>query len=380
MARIAAEAGAALLARGAGTSLAGQTCNEAVVVDMSRHMSRIVDIDPERRTAKVEPGVVLDDLRRAAERRGLTFGPDPATHAWCTLGGMIGNNSCGTHGLYAGKTSDNVERLRVVLAGGEELEVGAYAPGALEAAVAGGGRLGKLLAALSDLSGRYGPMVAARFPVIPRRVSGFNLDELTAARGFHVARALVGTESTCAFTTEATLRLVTSPKQRALVVLGYPDVFAAAEAVPGLLAHPLLALEGFDRTLVDQMQAHRLNSQGVALLPEGNGWLLAELGGDSEDEAASLAAELISSLPGGVSSRLAVDLAVQKQLWAVRESGLGATAIRTDGHHNFEGWEDGAVPPDRLADVPPWDHRSVGQVWLFRGLVRAFWPGLRAHA
>ena len=157
MARIAAEAGAALLARGAGTSLAGQTCNEAVVVDMSRHMSRIVDIDPERRTAKVEPGVVLDDLRRAAERRGLTFGPDPATHAWCTLGGMIGNNSCGTHGLYAGKTSDNVERLRVVLAGGEELEVGAYAPEAREAAVAGGGRLGKLLAGLSDLSARYGP-------------------------------------------------------------------------------------------------------------------------------------------------------------------------------------------------------------------------------
>ncbi len=368
VARIAAEAGAALLARGAGTSLAGQTCNEAVVVDMSRHMSRIVDIDPERRTAKVEPGVVLDDLRRAAERRGLTFGPDPATHAWCTLGGMIGNNSCGTHGLYAGKTSDNVERLRVVLAGGEELEVGAYAPGALDAAVAGGGRLGKLLAGLSDLSERYGPMVEARFPVIPRRVSGFNLDELTPARGFHVARALVGTESTCAFTTEATLRLVTSPKERSLVVIGYPDVFAAAEAVPGLLAHPLLALEGFDRTLVDQMQAHRLNSQGVALLPDGNGWLLAELGGDTHDEAASLAAELISSLPGGVSSRLAVDLAVQKQLWAVRESGLGATAIRTDGHHNFEGWEDGAVPPDRLAAylrgiTALWDKFGYSGAW-----------------
>ena len=181
VARIAGEAGAALLARGAGTSLAGQTCNEAVVVDMSRHMSRIVEIDAERRTAVVEPGVVLDDLRRAAELRGLTFGPDPATHAWCTLGGMIGNNSCGTHGLYAGKTSDNVESLRVVLAGGEDLEVGAYAPDALEVAVAGGGRLGKLLSGLSDLAGRYGPMVAERFPVIPRRVSGFNLDELTAA-------------------------------------------------------------------------------------------------------------------------------------------------------------------------------------------------------
>jgi len=368
VARVAAEAGAPLLARGAGTSLAGQTCNEAVVVDMSRHMSRIVEIDPERRTAKVEPGVVLDDLRRAAERCGLTFGPDPATHAWCTLGGMIGNNSCGTHGLYAGKTSDNVESLRVVLAGGEELEVGAYAPEALEAVVTAGGRLGKLLAGLSDLGGRYGPMVEERFPVIPRRVSGFNLDELAPARGFHVARALVGTESTCAFTTGATLRLVTSPKERSLVVLGYPDVFAAAEAVPELLAHPLLALEGFDRTLVDQMQAHGLNSQGVALLPEGNGWLLAELGGDTYDEAASLAAELISSLPAGVSSRHAVGPAAQKQLWAVRESGLGATAIRVDGHHNFEGWEDGAVPPARLAEylrgiTTLWDRFGYSGAW-----------------
>ncbi len=368
-ARVAAEAGAALLARGAGTSLAGQTCNEAVVVDMSRHMSRIIDLDPERRTAKVEPGVVLDDLRRAAERRGLTFGADPATHAWCTLGGMIGNNSCGTHGLYAGKTSDNVDSLRVVLAGGEDFEVGAYAPEALAAAVAAGGRLGRLLAGLSDLAGRYGPMVAERFPVIPRRVSGFNLDELAPARGFHVARALVGTESTCAFTTEATVRLVTSPKERSLVVLGYRDVFAAAEAVPGLLAHPLLALEGFDRTLVDQMQTHGLNSQGVALLPDGNGWLLAELGGDTHEEAASLAADLISSLPAGVSARHAAGPAEQKQLWAVRESGLGATAIRIDGHHNFEGWEDGAVPPDKLAEYL----RGITTLWARFGYSGAWY-------
>ena len=163
-ARLAAEAGAALLARGAGTSLAGQACNEAVVVDMSRHMTRIVEIDPDRRVARVEPGVVLDDLRRAAERHGLTFGPDPATHAWCTLGGMIGNNSCGTHGLYAGKTSDNVESLRVVLAGGEELEVGAYTPGDMQAAMAGGGRLAGLLA---GLTGPPGPVRGAGGGALP---------------------------------------------------------------------------------------------------------------------------------------------------------------------------------------------------------------------
>jgi FAD/FMN-containing dehydrogenase/Fe-S oxidoreductase len=368
-ARLAAEAGAALLARGAGTSLAGQACNEAVVVDMSRHMNRILEIDHLRHLARVEPGVVLDDLRRAAERFGLTFGPDPATHAWCTLGGMIGNNSCGTHGLYAGKTSDNVESLRVVLAGGDELSVGAYGPDALSAAVDGGGRLGHLLSGLQDLDRRYGAAVKEQFPEIPRRVSGFNLDELSAERGVQVARALVGTESTCAFTTEATLRLVTSPPERFLVALGYADIYVAAEAVPDLLAHPLLALEGFDRTLVDQMEAHGLNPAGVALLPEGNGWLLAELGGDSPEEAASVAADLIASLPGDVTARPVADKVMQSRLWAVRESGLGATAIRLDGHHNYEGWEDGAVPPARLAEYL----RTITALWADHGYSGAWY-------
>ncbi len=368
-ARVAAEAGAALLARGAGTSLAGQGCNEAVVVDMSKYMDRILEIDPERRLARVEPGVVLDDLRRAAERFGLTFGPDPATHAWCTLGGMIGNNSCGTHGLYAGKTSDNVESLRIVVAGGEELAVGAYGPDALGPAVDGGGRLSQLLAGLQDLDRRYGAAVKERFPEIPRRVSGFNLDQLAPERGFQVARSLVGTESTCAFTTEATLRLVTSPRERFLVALGYPDIYMAAEAVPELLAHPLLALEGFDRTLVDQMEVHGLNTAGVALLPEGNGWLIAELGGESPEEAASRASDVVASLPAGVTSLQVADHAVQSRLWAVRESGLGATAIRVDGHHNYEGWEDGAVPPARLAEYL----RRITALWAEYGYSGAWY-------
>jgi FAD/FMN-containing dehydrogenase/Fe-S oxidoreductase len=368
-ARIAAEVGAALLARGAGTSLAGQACNEAVIVDMSRHMRRIIAIDPGARLARVEPGVVLDDLRREAERNGLTFGPDPATHAWCTLGGMIGNNSCGTHGLYAGKVSDNVERLSVVLAGGEELEVGAYSPDALRAEVGRGGRLGQLLGGMQRIHDRYGPLVRERFPVIPRRVSGFNLDELAPERGTHLARALVGTESTCAFTTEATVRLVTSPPKRCLVALGYPNVFAAAEAVPDLLVHPLLALEGFDRTLVTQMQAHGLNASGVSLLPQGDGWLLAELGGDSVEEATEKATALIAGLPRDVSWLQVDEPLVQQRLWAVRESGLGATAIRLDGHHNYEGWEDGAVPPARLAEYL----RGITALWAEHGLSGAWY-------
>jgi len=357
--RIAAETGAPLLARGAGTSLAGQACNEAVILDMSRHMRRIVSIDPDRRLATVEPGVVLDDLRRAAERHGLTFGPDPATHAWCTLGGMIGNNSCGTHGLYAGKTSDNVEQLRLVLAGGGELEIGAYSPEKRAEEIAAGGSLGMLLAGLEAIEKRYGALVRQRYPAIPRRVSGYNLDELSPERGFHVARALVGTESTCAFSTEAKLKLVPSPRERCLVALGYPDVFAAAEAVPDLLRHPLLALEGFDRTLVDQMVAHRLNADGLALLPEGGGWLLAEFGSNDLEGAVSQAQRLVEELPARVAWRRCDSRDEQRRLWAVRESGLGATAIRIDGIHNREGWEDGAVPPERLAEYL----RGITALW-----------------
>lgn len=369
VARIAAEAGAALVARGGGTSLAGQACNEAVVVDMSRHMTRILELDPGKRTARAEPGVVLDDLRREAARYGLTFGPDPATHAWCTLGGMVGNNSCGTHGLYAGKTSDNVESLRVVLAGGDALEVGSYSAPREATATAFGGRLGELLKGLRVIDERYGALAAERFPDIPRRVSGFNLDQLSAERGMHVARALVGTESTCAFTTEMTLRLVASPPKRALVVIGYRDVYAAAEAVPELLDHPLLGLEGFDRTLVEQNQAHALNAEGVALLPEGAGWLLAELGGETDEEARSAAAALVAGLGKGVSWQQVEDAGEQRALWAVRESALGATAIRVDGKHNYEGWEDAAVPPARLAEYL----RGAAGLWAEHGYSGAWY-------
>jgi FAD/FMN-containing dehydrogenase/Fe-S oxidoreductase len=343
--RICAEYAAPVLARGAGTSLAGQACNVAVVLDTSRYMTRILSIDPQRREARVETGVVLDDLRRAAEAFGLTFGPDPATHAWCTLGGMIGNNSCGTHALYAGKTVDNVETLRVVTYGGADFEVGAYDDAGYGAAVSDGSPLGPILGGLRELGRRTADQVRATFPDIPRRVSGFNLDQLLPENGFHVARALVGTESTCVVVTEATLRLSNSPTHKLLVVLGYPDIFAAADAVPSLLEHPLLGLEGFDVTLLNQMRSHRLNPDSEALLPAGRGWLLAELGHDDPARAAELAVAFVASLPPDVDWRRYDDPADQQKVWAIRESGLGATAIRPDGTHNSEGWEDAAVPP-----------------------------------
>ena len=359
---VCAEHDVPVLGRGAGTSLAGQACNAAVVFDFSRHMNRILEIDPQARTARVQPGVVLDDLRRAAEAHGLTFGPDPATHAWCTLGGMIGNNSCGTHALYAGKTVDNVLRLRVACYGGGEYEFGEYDDAAYAALVRSGAPEAGILGSLREIGRRNADLVRERYPDIPRRVSGYNLDQVLPDRPLNVAGLLVGTESTCALVTEAVLRLASSPAHRRLLILGYPSVFEAADAVPSVLAarlpQPLLGLEGFDVTLVRQMRARGLNLEHLPLVPDADealargsgGWLLAEVGGSTQAEADEAAHALIASLPVEVEHRLLVSPAEQRGAWAIRESGLGATSLRDDGGHNVEGWEDGAVPPERLGE------------------------------
>lgn len=353
--RICAEAGAPVLGRGTGTGLAGQTVNVGVVIDFSRYMTGILEIDVERRIARVQPGVVLDDLRAAAEVHGLTFGPDPATHAWCTLGGMIGNNSCGTHALYAGKTVDNVHRLRIVTAEGEDLWVGSYTEADYRSAVAQGGTLARILGGLRETGRRYADDVRATFPDIPRRVSGYNLDQVLPGEPINVARLLVGSESTLALTVEAELMLATSPAHRHLVILGYPDIFQAADAVPSLVAFGLLGLEGLDDTLVNQSAARGLNTAGIALLPEGRGWLLAEIGSvdpamDTPEEAERRTVEFVASLPAGVTAKRIDDPAELKAVWEVRGSALAATAIPLDGPPNHEGWEDAAVPPERLGE------------------------------
>lgn len=348
--RVCAQAGAPVLGRGAGTGLAGQTVNVGVVIDFSRYMNRILEIDPVRRIARVQPGVVLDDLRAAAEVHGLTFGPDPATHAWCTLGGMIGNNSCGTHALYAGKTVDNVRRLRIVTAAGEDLWVGEYDDEDYRAAVAAGGTVARLLGGLRETGRRYGDAVRAQFPDIPRRVSGYNLDQILPGAPLHLARLLVGSESTLALTVEAELDLATSPAHRTLVVLGYDDIFAAADAVPPLVAFGLLGLEGLDDTLVAQSAAKGLNTAGIALLPPGRGWLLAEIGDDDPAVAQARTEQFIAQLPDGVAARRIDDRREVAAIWELRASALAATAVPLEGPPNHEGWEDAAVPPERLGE------------------------------
>ncbi len=347
------ELGAPVLPRGGGTGLAGQTCNVAVVLDFSKYMHGLLELDPDARLARVQPGIVLDDLRSSAERHHLTFGPDPSTHDRCTIGGMIGNNSCGVHSVMAGRTSENVEALKVLTYDGLVIEVCATSDEELRRITAEGGRRGDIYARLGALRDRCADEVRRRFPKIPRRVSGYNLDELLPENGFNVARALVGTEGTCVTVLEATVRLVPSPKVRRLVVLGYDDVYLAAGAVPAIMEHRPIGLEGFDDILAENVRRNRISDHGLGLLPPGSAWLLVEFGTDTASESDAKAHGLISALAHGPhqpSAKLLADTGDTEAVWAVRESGLGAAARVPGTKPSWPGWEDSAVRPDQLAD------------------------------
>ena len=342
--------GAPILCRGGGTSLAGQCCNVAVVLDFSKYMAGILEVDPARRIARVQPGVILDHLRAAAEKHHLTFGPDPATHSRCTLGGMIGNNSCGVHSVMAGKTDENIEELEILTYDGLRIKVGQTNDEDIDRITREGGRCGQIFAGLKSLRDQYGDLVRQRYPNIPRRVSGYNLNYLLPENGFHVARSLVGSEGTCVTVLEATCRLVESPSERVLLVIAYPDIYECADRVPDIMTHNPIGLEGVDRLLVDYTRRKGLNSEGLALLPQGGGWLLAEFGADTQAEAESQARELMDFLArtSNPQMRLFTDRTQARKVWDVRESALGATSHVPGEPLEWEGWEDSAVAPEKL--------------------------------
>src|SRR5437763_6496568 len=289
----------------------------------------------------VEPGVVLDDLRNAAEKFHLTFGPDPATHDHNTLGGMIGNNSCGVHSVMAGRTADNVRELDILTYDGLRLRVGPTSEDELRSIVAAGGRHGEIYRQLDELRHRYADLIRARYPQIPRRVSGYNLDELLPEKGFNIAHALVGSEGTCVTVLKAGLRLVHSPPKRALVVIGFSDIFAAGDAVPLVRSYWPLGLEGMGQRLVDYMRVKHAHQNAIGSLPEGCGWLIAEFGGDSEEEAVTRAEGLIAGLKReghAVSCKLIREKKAQKRIWEVRKAGPGATAFVPGHPDTGEGW------------------------------------------
>jgi len=326
--------GVPLTARGAGTSIAGNAVGSGIVVDFSRHLNQIRDLDPESRTAVVQPGVILDDLQRAAAPYGLRFGPDPSTHSRCTIGGMIGNNACGSRALGYGRTADNVTELDVVTGTGESLRAtGSGAP-----------QSSPILAQLQTLVGSRLGLIRTEFGRFGRQVSGYSLEHLLPEHGFDVAKAFVGSEGTWGVLREATVRLVPDPAATALLVLGYPDMACAADAVPALLPFRPVALEGLDKRIVEVV-ANRTHGAGLPALPKGGGWLFAEFSGDHDTEVAGRAEE--ARRAAGAADGWVVSRDVATTLWRIREDGAGLAARATDPAGQ-SGWEDAAVPPHHL--------------------------------
>ena len=366
---------APVLARGAGTSLAGQCCNVAVILDFTPYMNQILEIDPVQKFARVQPGVVLDTLRNRAEVHQLTFAPDPSTHNRCTIGGMIGNNSCGTHSLLGGKTVDNVEELRILLYDGTQLTVGATSDSELDRIINQQGanqqgsqhdRRGEIYSRLRNIRDQYGHLIRARFPKIPRRVSGYNLDELLPESGFNVARALVGTEGTCAIVLEAKLKLIHSPQHRTLVGLGYADAFQAADHVPEILEFQPIGLEGFEGSIVDGLK--KKGAPHLDLLPEGRGYLLVEFGSDDPAMSNDLAQRLLErlkGLPDAPSARIYTKQEA-RAVWQIREAGPRAAAFAPGAPAEWEGWDDAAVAPEKLGGYLR-DIRSLMDEFNYRG-------------
>ncbi|HVT11477.1 MAG TPA: FAD-binding and (Fe-S)-binding domain-containing protein [Fimbriimonadaceae bacterium] len=345
--------GAPVISRGGGTAIPGQGVNVALMIDFSKYLHEVVGIDPERRIAIVEPGCILDHLQEKAKPYGLAFGPDPATHSRNTLGGMIGNNSCGIHSVRAGRTADNIEGLGILLYDGTRMQVGAMTAAQLHRAINRGGREGEIYARLRDLRDRYAGLIRERYPKIPRRVSGFNLDELLPEKGFHVARALVGTEGTCVAVLEATCRLMPRITAKSLLILGFPDIIAAGSFASEALEYGPIGCEALDHKFLADMRKKKMHPKHADLLPEGRAWLLVEFGGEDKEEADSQARRLVQAVASrdqGPSHRLLDHPEFEKALWKLREEGLGATAFIPGEEVNHEGWEDAAVPPERLGD------------------------------
>lgn len=359
--------------RGAATSCSGNAIGPGVILDYARHMTRIVDIDPDARTATVEPGVIQAQLQAAAAPYGLRFGPDPSTSNRCTIGGMIGNNACGPRATAYGKTADNVVALEAFDGVGRRLHAGQGRDG-----------LGQV-PGLADLVDRNLALIRRSFGTFGRQVSGYSLDHLTPEAGYNLAAFLVGSESTLATVTEATVSLVPIPAAPVLVVLGYPDMIAAADDVPALLRHRPIAIEGMDAHLIDVVRAHR-GPGAVPELPAGGGWLMIEVGGEhlrDVDSALEAARALVADAATS-DARIYPPGSQAQALWRIRADGAGLggrTPTLADGSGNAQawpGWEDAAVPPEHLGAYLR-DFREVLDAHGITGLIYGHFGGGCVH-
>ncbi len=347
---------APVFSRGGGTSLAGQCCNVGVVIDFSKYLNHILELNPAEKYARVEPGTICDDVVNAARPHQLTYGPQPATHSRCVFGGMLGNNSCGAHAQMNGPAVNNTEELDVLLYDGTRLKAGWLTEAEWQERMRQPGRVGEIFAKLMSLRQRYQPLIEKKFPKIIRRVSGYNLDQLIPDEHgrINLARALVGSESTCITILEAKVKLIYNHPERVILLLGYPDVYLAGDDIPEVLKYSPIALEGLDDRLIENVQKkggpHR---KYLPMLPEGKGWLMVEIGCGAQQEAIEQAHRLMDDLKkrsNPPSMKLFVDKEEQHHIWEIRESGLGATAFVPGEPDSWPGWEDSAVAPEKVGD------------------------------
>ncbi|MBV9208426.1 MAG: FAD-binding protein, partial [Actinobacteria bacterium] len=335
---VARRLGVPVTSRGGGTSTAGNAVGPGIVLDFSRHLNRVLSVDPGTGTAVAEPGAILDDVTAAAAPSGLRFGPDPSSHARASIGGSIGNNACGARALRYGRAADNVVSLDVLTGSGDRLTARRMGRDGLAAAGPAGAALDTLVAA------RLG-MIRTEFGRFTRQVSGYSLEHLLPENGADLAKFLAGTEGTLGVILRATVRLVPAPPATALAVLGYPDMATAADTVPGLLPHRPVALEGMDARLVEVFRARR-GAAAVPALPRGAAWLFAETAGDTEAEAQAAAGRLIGD--AGAVEALVVTGGAARALWRIREDGAGLGSRTPADAPAWPGWEDAAVPPRHL--------------------------------
>jgi FAD/FMN-containing dehydrogenase/Fe-S oxidoreductase len=391
--------GAPLLSRGGGTSLAGQCCNYAIVIDWTKYLHNILEINVHDKTCRVQPGTICDDVVNATAPYKLTYAPDPATHSRCVFGGMLGNNSCGVHAQMNGPAVNNTESMKILLYDGTRMNVGWINDLEMEQKIRVGGREGDIYRKLKTLRERYGELIEKRYPKIPRRVSGYNLDQLIPGKDgrFNVARALVGSEGTCVTILEATVELIYNHPERVMLLIGYPDVYKAGVHVKDILSFEPIGLEAIDYFLVENVR--RKNSphaRYLPMLPEGKGWLLVEFGYDTQEEAAEQARKLMDVLKNSptppIDMKLYIDKKQQGYIWEIRESGLGATAFVPGMPLTWEGWEDSAVAPEKIGDylrdlcelAAKYDYHSALYGHFGQGCVHARWnfdlesaPGIR---
>jgi len=352
--------------RGGGTSIAGNAVGSGVVIELSRHMNRILEIDPQQRTARVEAGVVPGALNAVLAEHGLRFGPDPSTHARCTIGGMIGNDACGSHSVAWGKTSDNILELDVLCYDGTRMTLKSLSPAELDEVISRGGREGRIHAALRALADEHRAALRTELGRFARQVSGYALHHLLPENGYNVARAVVGSEGTCVIVLAAKVKLVPLPQCQRLIVAGFADSVAAADAVPAILEKKPLTCEGMDDRILDVLRDRRPDAVPDGVLPQGSAWLLIDV-----DAAAWEVEEIVRDLraiDGVLDVRVVADPDVRRTVWKIREDGSGLATRSVDGVLSWPGWEDAAVPPKNLGGYLRDFHKLLDEFGL-KGVV-----------